>query len=121
MATFTMNLNQPAWFPAFSIDALNGKYLYEAGATSWRTGPYFFDGGTDVQFQGIGFTYTGGGLTGGTIHEITKHTNGATDFEITDMALSGAAYHAFLVANDSSGFKNAVFGGVAPLEMSKAQ
>jgi len=111
MATFTTNPNKAAWFPGFDIDILDGQFLYESSATDWRTGPDFPEDDSDVHFVGVGFTYFGGAINGGTIHSIALHTDGATDFEITDMALSGKTYNTLRAADDGTGFLTTVFSG----------
>lgn len=112
MATFTTHPDHAARFDDFEIDELDGKYLYAATPTSHRVGSQAFDIGTDIEFTGVGFTYSGGALTGGTITAITSHTTGAIDFQISGLSMSVATFNAYQAADDTQGFLASVFSGV---------
>jgi Ca2+-binding RTX toxin-like protein len=111
MVSFTTSPNRGVDFSNFEIDELFGNYLYLATATTWRTGPDAFDFGTHVDFQGVGFTYSGGALSGGTINTITSYAAGGFDFQIDGLAMSAATLNAYHLADDSEGFVAAVFAG----------
>jgi Ca2+-binding RTX toxin-like protein len=111
MARFTTSPNSGVDFSNFDIDDLIGDYLYIASATNWRTGPSAVDYGTHVDFQGVGFTYSGGALTGGTINTVTSSVTGDFEFQISGLSMSGAAFNAYRLAGDSEGFLAAVFNG----------
>jgi len=119
MVTFTTNADHAANFGNFDVSDLDGQYLYQATATTWEVGPFFVDAGSSIAFQGVGFTYSGGALTGGTINSITSYTSGALDFQISGMAMSAASFNAYQAANDSFGFLGAVFNGNDTLTGSK--
>jgi Ca2+-binding RTX toxin-like protein len=59
----------------------------------------------------VGFTYSGGALTGGTINTITSTVAGDFDFQISGLSMSGASFNAYRLAGDSQGFLSAVFAG----------
>jgi Ca2+-binding RTX toxin-like protein len=108
MATFTTN--GPS-FGTFDIAALDGNFTYNATATNWRRGPYSVDFGTHVEFQGTGFTYFDGSLSGGTINALTSREGGAISFQITGMSTSAATFNAYQETGDSQGFLTEVFSG----------
>src|SRR5262245_43612118 len=107
MASFTTSPNQGVDFDYFDIDDLIGNYLFLASATTWRTGPSPLDPGTHVDIQGVGFTYSGGALTGGTINTITSYVAGDFDFQVSGLSMSAATFNAYLAADDSEGFLGA--------------
>jgi Ca2+-binding RTX toxin-like protein len=111
MASFTTSPNRAVDFYNFDIDDLISNTLFVANATTWRTGPSALDPGTHVDFQGVGFTYSGGGLTGGTINSITSSVAGDFDFQIAGLSLSAATFNAYRSAHDSAGFLAFVFSG----------
>jgi Ca2+-binding RTX toxin-like protein len=112
MATFTTNPNQAARFDLFDISVLDGDYVYEATATTWRAGPLRADLGTNIELQGVGFTYSGGGaLVGGTINTITSHLSGPVRFQFSGLSMSVATFNAHKGANDSQGFLEEAFSG----------
>jgi Ca2+-binding RTX toxin-like protein len=111
MATFTTSPNRAVDFSYFDIDDLIGNYLFAATATTWRTGPSALDPGTHVDVQGVGLTYSGGTLTGGTINTITSTVAGDFDFQITGLSMSADTFNAYRGAHDSEGFLAFVFNG----------
>jgi len=111
MATFTTNPNHPANFYAFDINALHGIHLYSSSPTLLRVGNAMFDTGDNIEFAGVGFSYSGGALTGGTINSITSHIGGAVDFQISGMSMSVASFNAYAAAGNTEGFLTAVFAG----------
>jgi Ca2+-binding RTX toxin-like protein len=111
MATFTTHPDHPAKFFSFEVVALYGDNLYLNTSTTYRVGPFALDSGTDIEFQGVGFTYTGDALTGGTITSITSHTGGAIDFQFSGLSLSVASFNVYRDADDTEGFLTAVFAG----------
>ena len=111
MATFSTDPSQSVVFGLFNIGVLEDDYVYSAGPTLWRTGPTSSDLGTNVEFLGLGFTYSGGSLVGGTVQSITTHTSGSVSFQITGMSMSVATFNAYKSAADSQGFLAAVFSG----------
>jgi Ca2+-binding RTX toxin-like protein len=111
MASFTTSPNRAVDFSNFDIDDLIGNVLFVANATTWRTGPSNLDPGTHVDVQGVGFTYSGGTLTGGTINTITSTVAGDFDFQIDGLALSADTFNAYRWAHSSEGFLNLIFNG----------
>ena len=111
MATFTVNPNHAVHFYAFDIGDLHGNHLYQASATILRVGPNPIDTGDNVEFAGVGFSYSAGALTGGTINSITSHVGGVVDFQFSGMSMSVAAFNAFSAADDTDGFLAAVLSG----------
>jgi len=111
MATFTTHPDQSARFDEWEIGALDGDFLYLSTPTIHRVGPFMLDIGTDIEFGGVGFTYSGGALTGGTINSITSHTAGAVDFQISGLSMSVATFNAYQDADDTEGFLTAIFAG----------
>jgi Ca2+-binding RTX toxin-like protein len=111
VANFTTSPNSGVDFSNFDIDDLIGNFLFVANATTWRTGPSGLDPSTHVEFLGVGFTYSGGALTGGTINTITSTLIGGFDFQIANLSLSAASFNAYRLAGDSQGFLAAIFNG----------
>ena len=111
MATLTTNPDRAISFGSFDIADLSGDYLYLATATAWRTGPFGSDLGTHVEFLGVGFTYTGGALTGGTINTIISRTSGAIDYQISDLSMPAATYHGYSAVGESEDFLGVLFNG----------
>jgi len=111
MATFTTSPNRAVDFYAFDIDDLIGNNLFVANATTWRTGPNLADPSTHVDVQGVGFTYSGGALNGGTINTITSTVAGDFDFQIDGLSLAAASFNAYRSTHDSYGFLSFIFSG----------
>ncbi len=111
MATFTTDPNQAARFDFFDLGTLDGPYVYSSTPNAWRIGPSKADAGTNVEFLGTGFTYSGGALVGGTINSVTTHNAGSFGFQIAGMSMTAAIFNGYMDAGNAQGFLSKAFSG----------